>query len=425
MPGWAGGRDGGAVKIAFFTENGYAGGLDTFVTNLINNWPDASDELVLICNRSHPGLEMVAENLRRPCRVVGHAIPLQWVFMQKLLWLPGVIRKPLSATSKYLFFLAYMPLVARLLKTEAPDRLMIVNGGYPGGDTNRAAAIVWGAFFGKEPSIHNFHNLAFAPRWWERPIENLIDRLVERYSKSILSTSHASAETIRLRPAIAASTKIGFIHNGTEDPPQPDPDRKRIKQILEIPESSPVISMLGTYEPRKGHRFLLEAFKKIRQRVPAAHLVITGYGSEEEIKFVADAANELGLGASVHLEGFWIDRHELMEETTVVVVSSQGFESFGLTLVEAMSHKVPVVSTRVGGTPEVMNDDEGGFSVERTDLEGFAEKICLLLEDSALRRAKGEGGYRRFRDHFTIKRMAAAYAEAIHDGPPAGTAGGP
>ena len=137
----------------------------------------------------------------------------------------------------------------------------------------------------------------------------------------------------------------------------------------------------------------------------------------------SNAVKELGLTLSVHLEGFWIDRHELIEESTVVVVSSQGFESFGLTLVEAMSHKVPVVSTRVGGTLEVMNNDEGGFSVEKTDLEGFAEKICLLLEDSELRRAKGEGGYQRFRDHFTVKRMAAAYAEAIHDGPRAGTAG--
>ena len=402
------------MKIALFTENGYAGGLDTFVTNLINNWPEPADELTLICNRDHPGLATVAGNLTRACRVIDHGIPLQWMFLRRLARLPGILRKPLSASLKYLFFLSYLPQVWVLLRRVEADRLMIVNGGYPGGDTCRAAAIAWGVRSGKEPSIHDFHNLAVAPRWWERWIENRIDALVERYSKSILSTSRASAETIRLRPAMAASAKIGFVHNGTEEPPKLDPDRRRIKDALDIPPASPLCAMLGTYEPRKGHRFLLEAFARVLEAVPDAHLVVTGYGQNDEVANVAAMVEELGLGASVHLEGFWIDRHELMEETDVVVVSSQGFESFGLTLVEAMSHKVPVVTTRVGGTPEVVPNDEGGFSVEPTDLEGFAEKIALLLTDDELARRKGEQGYRRFQDHFTIRRMTEEYARLIH-----------
>ena len=402
------------MKIALFTENGYAGGLDTFITNLINNWSEPADELTLICNRDHPGLETVVGNLTRACRVIDHRTPLQWVFLRRFSRLPGILRKPLSASLKYLYFLSYLPQLWVLLRHLDADRLMIVNGGYPGGDTCRAAAIVWGACFRKEPSIHDFHNLAVAPMWWERWIENRIDTLVERYSKFILSTSRASAETIRLRPAMAQSTKIRFIHNGTEEPPTLDPERRRIKDMLGIPPESPLCAMLGTYEPRKGHRFLLEAFTRVLQVVPDAHLVVSGYGQNDEVAKVADVVKELGLGASVHLEGFWIDRHELMEETEVVVVSSQGFESFGLTLVEAMSHKVPVVTTRVGGTPEVVASDEGGFSVEPTDLEGFAEKIALLLTDDELARRKGEQGYRRFQDHFTIRRMTGEYARLIH-----------
>ena len=116
----------------------------------------------------------------------------------------------------------------------------------------------------------------------------------------------------------------------------------------------------------------------------------------------------------VHVEGFWIDRHELIEETSVVVVSAQAFESFGLTLVEAMSHKVPVVSTRIGGTVEVMNEEEGGFSVETNDLEGFASRIILLLSDNNVWREKSNGGYQRYLEHFRIERVSEEYAAEIH-----------
>ena len=81
-----------------------------------------------------------------------------------------------------------------------------------------------------------------------------------------------------------------------------------------------------------------------------------------------------------------------------------------------MSHKVPVVSTRVGGTPEVMHEDEAGFSVDPDDMQGFAEAITLLLTDKSVWREKSEGGACRYRAKFTIERMARDYATLVHDG---------
>jgi L-malate glycosyltransferase len=402
------------MKIAIFTENGYAGGLDTFVTNLINFWPDADDEFVLICNRSHPGLKAVSANLTRPCEVIAHGIPLDWVFMQRFGSLPDVLRKALSVALRYFYFLSYLLQLNRLFNHLSPDRLLIVNGGYPGGYTCRAAAIAWVRDPGRELSIHNFHNLAYPPRWWEGFIENRIDRSVEKHSKRMISTSHASAETIRQRPAIEASTKVGFIHNGTEGPPASTSSNRKIREALSIPIDSPIVAMLGTYEPRKGHRFLLEAFVRVREALPNVHLVISGFGHADEVARVEGIVDELKLNDSVHIEG-WHDRHELMEEADLVVVASQAFESFGLTIVEAMSHKIPVVSTRIGGTGEVMNEDEGGFSVEPHDLEGFAANIELLLSNADVWREKSEGGYRRYQENFTIRRMTTDYAALVHD----------
>ena len=53
------------MKICFFTENYYKGGLDTFLINLINAWPDTNDQLTVVCNDSHPGLVTLAEKIDR------------------------------------------------------------------------------------------------------------------------------------------------------------------------------------------------------------------------------------------------------------------------------------------------------------------------------------------------------------------------
>ena len=68
------------MKIIFFTENSYAGGLDSIIINLIDQWPSERDvdnnpdELVLICNRSHPGLEKIANRTGKPIKIVPHTV---------------------------------------------------------------------------------------------------------------------------------------------------------------------------------------------------------------------------------------------------------------------------------------------------------------------------------------------------------------
>ena len=57
------------MKICFYTENYYKGGLDTFLVNLFNAWPDEKDELTLVCNGSHAGLATIAEKTLRPIKV--------------------------------------------------------------------------------------------------------------------------------------------------------------------------------------------------------------------------------------------------------------------------------------------------------------------------------------------------------------------
>ena len=60
------------MKIAFFTENSYMGGLDTYIITLINNWPNKNDQFILICNKTHPGIERYEKEIKRDIEFIWH-----------------------------------------------------------------------------------------------------------------------------------------------------------------------------------------------------------------------------------------------------------------------------------------------------------------------------------------------------------------
>lgn len=412
------------MKIALFTENSYAGGLDTVITTLIDTWPrhesgsggGEEDEFVLICNRSHPGLGVIERRLARPLKIVAHDAPLhwEWVALFDRPWIPGPARKILSVLSRYPFFLYWLFKAKTLLAREAPDRLLVVNGGYPAGDSCRAAASAWPrAAPGKPPCVFNFHNLAVAPRAWERRIEGIVDGLVLGGTGVFVAVSKACAASMGNRPAIAGSGRVTHIHNGIAQAGPAGASPHEIREGLGIPPAAPLCLMLGTYEPRKGHAFLLGAFKRVLKERPDAVLVICGHGYPDDMKRVRALVDNMGLGKSVRLEGFREDAAALIEAADVLTVSSQAFESFGLTIVEAMARATPVVATDVGGIPEVIGDDEGGYCLPATDEAGFAAKIVCLLKDGGLRKQMGEKGRRRFLERFTAQRMAREYASLV------------
>mgnify|MGYP000373254870 CR=1 FL=1 len=405
------------MKIAFFTENSYAGGLDSFLISLINYWPHPQDELLLICNASHPGLEIISRRLIRSCRIVPHSIPLLWRLMDRLRHIPvlRLFRKILSPLLRYPFFCIYLISTGWILWREAPDRVLVVNGGYPGGDTNRAATISWSLIATERPNAaHVIHSMAVATRWWERIFETLIDTLLTRSAITFIGVSHACVNSLQNRPIIRDHGRSRVIYNGIADQAKVESDHDTLRRSLGIPLKASLCLMLGTYEPHKGHDFLFRAFKRVLKKVPDAFLVCCGYGYPQDMEKVRRLLRISGVEERVRLEGFRIDVPDLMNASDILVLPSQSFESFGLTIVEAMAMKVPVVATNVGGIPEVLGNDECGFSVSPEDEVGFADAVAKLLVDDGLRIRMGANGYERYRRLFTAQRMADEYARIIH-----------
>ena len=400
------------MRIILFTEIYDCGGIDTFIVNLINGWPDRTDSFIIVANSDYPGLSVIEERLARPCEVIRHKVLLYsnlpagtspWQLLGKVL----------SPVLRYLVLCCNILSFRKLFFQCRADRLMVINGGYPGGDSCRAAGISWGLFSGKPGSIHNFHNLAIRAPWYLRVQEYIVDTFLCLATSRFITVSNAAAQSMAARPGIWAKKMTSYIHNGISFPPKQPESVKNVREEIGIPRVAPLCLMLGTYEPRKGHRFLFKAFKKVLAEVPHTHLLVCGFGLPEEVSTVRQHVKELCLEGNVHLVGFRSDLSSLFSAADVLLISSQAYESFGFTSVEAMAHRIPVVATAVGGVPEVVQDGDGGYCVDPEDVAGYAARIIALLRDDKLRAEQGEKGFNRVQRLFTSKVMAEKYWEML------------
>ena len=404
------------MRIAIFTENYYQGGLDTYIITLINNWPSSNDEFVLICNKSHPGIVRYEREINRKIDFIwhDHFLPDYFsdfiikVFKSNLLM--RIIRR-LIGTFYFLLFLYYLIVLKRTLFKFDPDKLIVVNGGYPGGISCLSASVCWGLFKGENYSVHNFHNIA-KPTTKYQFIRNYIDFLVEKYSSYLVSVSDVASKSISGRISFKKTKKLSFIYNGIEF--KDKKITKNVKNELLISSETKVCLILGTYEARKGHSFIFKVFKKVLSEYKNVHLISCGYGTKEEKDKVRALVKDQELEKYIHILDFRSDINNLFAASDILLIGSQEYESFGLTAVEAMLFKIPVVATDVGGLKEVVKNDDGGYVFNKNDEINYSRKVIELLKNENLRKVQGIKGNKRAERMFSARKMSQKYFEMLY-----------
>ena len=402
------------MRILLFAESFLQGGVDTFIVTLIKNWPSKDDQWVVMCNGSHLGLPGLKAQLPATCEVLTHGVPLYGELANRCRGnlVLNAIRKLFSPALKYLFFGRYLIELSPTLKRLKADCLLVVNGGHPGGDSCRAALLSWRYILGsKSTAVYNFHNLASKLRWYEAPLEWLLDKWVCRAADRIVAVSQASADSFQKNRAVEGGYPIEVIYNGLNQSANQDSQgSSQIRQELHLPVSCPVVLMASTFEPRKGHSVLLKAFARVVQSLPAVHLIICGRGTLEEMGKIRMEVETLHLQKSVHLVGYRTDVRNLLKQSNVLVVPSQADESCSMISIEALSSGIPIIATNIGGMPEVVTHGEVGFCSDPKDADRMAEYLIKVLSDSVLATELGQRGYARFQERFMAERMASRYA---------------
>ena len=202
-----------------------------------------------------------------------------------------------------------------------------------------------------------------------------------------------------------AQAKIKLINNGV-DTAHFDPGPHDGAQF--------VIGTVGRIQDVKNQAALVDAFIALRALLPARalRLVIVGDGPLRaglEAKVAA-----AGLAEVVSLPGARNDIAQLMRGFSVFALSSIA-EGTPVTLLEAMACGLPVVSTAVGGIPELVRDGATGLLVPPGDTQALAAALARYAADPALAARHGAAGRERIENHYSVSAMVQAYV-ALYDG---------
>lgn len=148
-----------------------------------------------------------------------------------------------------------------------------------------------------------------------------------------------------------------------------------------LPEkAAPILASVGSFEHRKGHPVLFEAVARlVAGPLPELHLMLVGDGPDEVL--LRGKRAELGLDSHISFFPFTAEPNYVFERTDITVLPSLNKEGLPNVLQESMAMNVPVVSSNLGGVPEVVFDAQTGYLAEPGNSEQLADAILSLWTD--------------------------------------------
>jgi L-malate glycosyltransferase len=236
---------------------------------------------------------------------------------------------------------------------------------------------------------------------WHRRAEALGARLADAVS--------ANAEAVRrvcIEEEGCAPERVAMVRNGI--------DLARFDSLAAqplqgpLPEGGPLVALVGNLWPVKGHRILVEAAALLHRRLPQAKIVCVGEGPERT--FLERRIAELGLSDSVFLLGHRLDVPALLTRAQAAVLCSSA-EGLSNAIIEAMTARLPVVATDVGGNSELVRPGENGWLVPYGDPDALASALFEALSDAERARRMGRRGRERVEAELTLERMRETHED--------------
>jgi glycosyltransferase involved in cell wall biosynthesis len=213
-----------------------------------------------------------------------------------------------------------------------------------------------------------------------------------------------------LEVKIGSPRKYTFIHNGidVESMARRRADSLTMRKMLGIGADDFVGISVGRLVPVKGYRDLIEAIRLLKPNIPNIRLLLVGDGSER--KALEKQAESAGLSNHVRFTGLRRDIAEILSCADLFLLSSLN-EGFGLVLVEAMAMRLPIVATRVGGVPEVVEHEKTGILVAPEDPQAMGNAIARLYCNRQWGKELGAAGYERAQNTFDICNITEQYEQ--------------
>jgi glycosyltransferase involved in cell wall biosynthesis len=241
-------------------------------------------------------------------------------------------------------------------------------------------------------------------------VHNVADKDASGFSRKLnhYFFKHSMATPVALTSTVKESItdvygicpcKISVVFNGI------DLAKCIRKESYQLGESIEILHV-GRFFAQKNHAGMLEAFKKIHDEIPKAHLRLIGDGELRDA--TEQLARELGIEDAIIFEGKQANVYPYLHGADLFILPSL-YEGMPITLIEAMGSALPIVATEVGGIPDMLSDGESALLCP-CDPDAVADACIKLLRDDFLRERLGRGALDAAQK-FSAEEMAEKYVE--------------
>jgi glycosyltransferase involved in cell wall biosynthesis len=250
------------------------------------------------------------------------------------------------------------------------------------------------------PTVATLHAHAWSGNHLER-LKLGAMRLARRATAARLIAVSESARAAYLASGALHPERVVVVRNGIAGAPQPGAGRA-VRAELGIGDDELVVAMISCLRPEKAHDVAFAAVGELLASIPDLRLLVIGDGPQRDE--VARGVSALGDRALA--TGYRADVMALLDAADVLLHPSR-HDALPTTIIEAMAASTPVVATRVGGIPELVDDGVSGVLVPAPpSASELAAALGQLLRDPHRRRRLGAAGHDRFEQEFTAARWA-------------------
>ncbi len=394
-------------------ESQQHGGAEQCLFDLCNSLRADGYDVLLMCNGQREFIGRIRQNLHP-------SIPVRSVFFFSANGLVNRIlhsRLPESAKLlmraglfgfRYLFYLPNTLLFLIHLRGSRGSVLHLMNGGYPAAFSCHSAALA-GRLAGAKKILFSVLNTPFARQ--VPLLDRLLDALTSRSVDLFLPDAKYLGEELRSLRGLPPE-KIQVVYTA---PRRPDArigklDSAEFRRENGVAGGDYLICDVAVFELVKGHRELVEAFAQFSKAVPASKLVLLGDGKTKA--GIEELCRQAGVSERVIFAGFCPQetvRQWLCASDLFVCPSIR--EGLPYSLIEAMFAGLPVVSTSVGGIPELVEHEKNGLLVPPGDAGALAGAMLRMHDDPKLAARLGDSGKLRMKEEFSIQHMVRRIEE--------------
>jgi glycosyltransferase involved in cell wall biosynthesis len=258
----------------------------------------------------------------------------------------------------------------------------------------------------------------FKPRLMVHTVNNIAEREIEprarwlqrlAYRRGVVPVAVAREVAVSLKRLYGiGNCRVVWNCVPTDLYASPQTPREVWRAKQGFSEGDVLFVCVARFAAQKNHALLIGAFAKGPASDPKAHLVLAGEGvlrAQLQVR-----VNRLGLTSRVHFLGLRRDIPDVLGAADIFALSSD-YEGNPLSVIEAMAAGLPIVSTAVGGVPELLQNGKEGLIVQPGHAEQLSEAMLTLLKDPDLRRAMGAAAAVRAKEKFDVSAMVRAYEE--------------